>query len=501
MRLATAEPVDTTDAPRAGWKPKPAWWLPAGVAVASAVVFVLVQPYLIDDAYITLTYAKNLAFHGHWGLIEQGTANTATSPLNVLALAALTFVLRDAVFAAGVLFVASQVLLVLALRRIGGHAGLPSWFAPLAAGLMLVNPLLVSSIGLELTLGAAGVLWLLVFSTERRPVAFGAMVGLLTLIRLDLLVIVVVIFFARRQFWVGIWRSFFAALAVILPWYLFSWLALGSAVPDTLIIKTLQRSWGPWSFTNGPLVYWRHFPAATALAFLPLVAGGIVGLLWIVRRRKGSEVAGRLTPFAVLAVAGAVHYLAYSWLDVPPYHWYYAPSLVGATVFLAAVAAAIGKHQAHALTLVTSLAVLSAVISFVPGVPRDFVPITSNHATTAQYEHIGGQLGALTNGRPVRSAGEVGALAYYCDCDLLDIFSDRGLVNPAITESKRRSGPLDRALTDANFRFLDQTVLPSPADFVLQETTGDLPPDVLASWDISSPWTGQEHLILRGAHG
>ena len=80
------------------------------------LVFLLVSGHLIDDAYITLSYAKNLAFHGHWGLIEDGTANTATSPLNVLVLAAVTFFVRDAVFAAGVVFVASQVLLVLGLR-------------------------------------------------------------------------------------------------------------------------------------------------------------------------------------------------------------------------------------------------------------------------------------------------------------------------------------------------------------------------------------------------
>jgi len=309
-----------------------------------------------------------------------------------------------------------------------------------------------------------------------------------------------VIFFARREFWTGIWRTFFAALAVTQPWFVFSMRVLGSAVPDTLIIKTLQRSWGPWSVTNGPLVYWRHFPAPTALAFLPLPVGAIIGLLWMVRRWQGSEVAARLTPFAVLALAGVAHYLAYSWLDVPPYHWYYAPSIIGATVFVAAVTAAVGKYQARSLTLVTGLALLSAMVSFAPDVPRDFVPITTNHATSAQYEYIGGQLAILTKGRPVRSAGEVGALAYYCDCDLLDIFSDRGLVNPAITESKRRSGALDRALTETNFRFLDRTVLPTRADFVLQETTESVPPNAIASWDISSPWTGQEHLFLSAVN-
>lgn len=173
--------------------------LPAGVAAVSALLFTLAQPHLIDDAYITLSYAKNLAFHGNWGLIEHGTANTATSPLNVLAVAALTVVFRDAVFAAGVLFVLAQVVTYFGLRRIGEHTGLPRWFAPLATMLLLV-----SSIGLELPLDIAGLSWLMVAFAERRPVAFGLAAGLLAMVRLDLLALVAVLFFARRKFWEGI---------------------------------------------------------------------------------------------------------------------------------------------------------------------------------------------------------------------------------------------------------------------------------------------------------
>ncbi len=36
-------------------------------ALLAAAVFVVVKDALIDDAYITLAYAKNLAVHGQWG--------------------------------------------------------------------------------------------------------------------------------------------------------------------------------------------------------------------------------------------------------------------------------------------------------------------------------------------------------------------------------------------------------------------------------------------------
>jgi hypothetical protein len=40
------------------------WQLPASVACVSAVVFLPARPHLVDDTFITLAYARNLAFHG-----------------------------------------------------------------------------------------------------------------------------------------------------------------------------------------------------------------------------------------------------------------------------------------------------------------------------------------------------------------------------------------------------------------------------------------------------
>ncbi len=478
------------------------WLLPAGAAVASALVFTLVSGHLIDDTYITLSYAKNLAFHGHWGLIEGGTANTATSPLNVLALGLVTFIVRDAIFAAGIVYVASQVALALGLRRLGAATGLSAGFAPLAVGLLLVNPLLLSSVGLEVALGATAIVWLMVFLHERAPAAAGAMIGLIALIRIDLLLIAFVLYIARREFWVGIWRMTFAALAVMSPWFVFSWLALGSAVPDTLVIKIMQRSWGPFSFTNGPLLYWRNFPVAATLSFLPLIVGGLAGLLWTVYYRRGSERAKLLRPFAALAIAGAAHYLAYCWLNVPPYHWYYAPSIIGATIFLAAGACALsGRPGLGAAALAGAFLIVSAVVYAAPGLPRPHAPITSNHAASDEYRKIGAQLGQLANGRKVESAGEVGALAYACDCDIVDQFSDRGSVDPAIIETKSRSSDLGKALLEANFRFFDHSVPPATPDLVLETSRRAPPPDALASWTITSPWMGTQSLyLLPAAH-
>ena len=63
-------------------------------AVVASVVYWAIHYSLADDAYITLAYAKNLAFHGEWGMIPHHVSNSATSPLNVLLIAAGTFVTR-----------------------------------------------------------------------------------------------------------------------------------------------------------------------------------------------------------------------------------------------------------------------------------------------------------------------------------------------------------------------------------------------------------------------
>ncbi|MFE0022904.1 hypothetical protein [Amycolatopsis sp. NPDC059021] len=476
------------------------WLLPAGAAAASAVVFSLVSGHLIDDSYVTLSYAKNLAFHGHWGLVEQGIANTATSPLNVLVLAVVAFLVRDAVLAAGIVFVLSQVLLVLGLRRVAARTGVTSAFPPLAFAMLLVNPLLLSSIGLEVPLGAAGVVWLTAFAIERRPVAFGLTAGLLVLVRIDLLLVALVVFLARRRFWAGVWRTMLTLLAVTVPWFAFSWLVLGSAVPDTLVIKIAQPPWGAFSFANGPLLYLRSFPAAATLSFLPLLFGGVAGLLWTVKLRAGSARARKLAPFAALAVAGAAHYLVYSWLGMPPYHWYYASSIVGATIFLAAGVCEVPQRARAWTAIAAGAIVLAGVAAYVlPGLPRRFAPITSNHAASAEYRQIGEQLGALAKGRKVESAGEAGALAYACDCELLDQYSDRGAVDPAIAATKNRSGDLARALLEANFRNFDHSVAPTTPDLVLATTRRAPPPTALASWTIDSPWVGTQRLYLAPA--
>ncbi|WP_370970580.1 hypothetical protein [Amycolatopsis sp. cg9] len=448
--------------------------LPVTAACVSAVVFALARPHLVDDTFITLAYARNLAFHGHWGLLADATSNSATSPANVLALAALTFVLRDAVFAAGVLYVLCQVALVLALRRLG--TALPRWFPALAFAALTVNPLLLSSLGLEVALGAAVLAWLTVFATARRPLAFGTAAGVLVLVRLDLLVFAVVLGFSLRS-----GRALLGAAAVAVPWFAFSWVVLGAAVPDTFVIKTLQgaqRAWGGWDFADGPLFYARTALWTTVLSFLPLA---VVPLA--VRRRAPR-------PFALLALGGALYHGVYVLLTVPPYHWYYGPGITAATLFACAWAA---SHRV-ATGAVLAVVVASAVAYAAPGLPREFAPLTSNYASTAKYTEIGRDLRALAGGRVIGSAGEIGVLAYTCECAIVDVFADRGLL-PAAIEARGAGNRWLRAALRVDYAFFDFDVRPRRPDLVLRRLPAP-PPDALAHWTLDAPTLGPQELYL-----
>ena len=457
--------------------------LTAGVAIAATAVFLLVSRSLIDDAYITMAYARNLAFHLHWGLIADETANSATSPLNVIALGAITAVVRDGVVAVGVLFVGSAVLAARWLAELAADTGLSRALPVVAVGSLLVNPLLLSTVGLEPYFTAA--LWagLLRYGVARRPVAFGVVAGLCVLARPDMAVVVVVVALVLRPGWA---RAIGAALAVTLPWYAFSWFALGSALPDTLLMKA-NDAWDVFGFWNGPLLYLLEFPAAAALAFLPVLVGlaALVGLL-VVRPRAAWARA------AVAAGLGAVgHYGAYSLLHTAPYHWYYAPLIVGTTLCAAIVAV----RARWAVVAAAGLACAALVVDLQHGVPWTRAAISTNWATAAEHERMGTDLRRIVGPAAVESPGEIGTLAYYCDCTIVDAFSDRGRILGAI-EAREQAPGLGAALVRLNYLHLDRDQPPRPVEYRLRYEAHK-PPSAPEQWPVDHWVDGPGRIVLQ----
>lgn len=471
-------------------------WTSAGVlacatAVLSISLYLPLSRFLIDDTFITLSYARNLAFHGEWALIEGSKSNTATSPLNVLLLAALTIVVRNAVLACGVLFVGCCVLIILAFRRLCITTQTSLGAAPFATALIIANPVVSSSIGLEVLLGTVLLAWIAVFAGEHSAASLGVASGLLLVTRIDLAIVAAGLILIRPQPLRRCWITAGLATLTALPWFAISWVLLGSAIPDTVVIKTGQRAWNGWEYLNGIGLYFETYPVAIPL----MVSVPVLGLLLLI---AGCAVRSWKIPLFAYSwgAGGLAYYVAYSFLEVPPYHWYYGPPVVAGTVaFAGAVFSAKFLLRNAGIVVGATMIAAGLVLWGWAAICREVVPITTNHATADEYRSIGRQISDVSHQAPVLTGGEIGALAYYCECPVVDTFSDRGALAADLL-AKREERGIAGWLWKMNFSNL-AVEPPIKMNYrLVRVETDEVVPGSVWHWPVTSPWTGSNVLHL-----
>lgn len=415
-------------------------WLPAAVgALVGAYVFLLARDVLIDDSYITLAYARTFAEHGVWGMQPQLPGNAATSPLNVLLLALFIVPTGQPVLAGGVLLVLALAVTGAALGGICAHLDRSRWAAVAGVALVAVNPLLVSVIGMETHLAIALVAALAWAVLARKPYLAGVVCGLLLLTRADLagfglaaaVAVALTIGFSRALAFIGITGL------VSLPWSVVSWLWLGSAVPDTMVIK-LGESMGDRTFANGLYYFFEAYPFAVAASLVPPVVGVVVLL--------GGWRPGAAAVHLVLGVGGLLHAGTYLLLDTAPYQWYYGPA-IGALTMLGAVGAR--RASLRTVTMGASVAAVVLTAGYLVARPWTLTTISGNWATPTEYRALAQRAPA---GAVVQSFGEVGTVAYYCACTVTDRLSDRGWFAEILARQEAAAGPFGRALLELNYR-------------------------------------------------
>ncbi|MGY4720826.1 hypothetical protein [Naumannella huperziae] len=488
------------------------WWLPVLGAVLGGAAFWLVRDSLGDDIYITLSYARNLAVRGEWGLVPGITANSATSPLNVLTLAALTRAsllsgAPHAVAALGAQSVLAGALLGWAWSRLVRAARMPGWVGAVGLVGAATNPYVVSSLGLEVLLIPTALAWLVVAAVERRPVLYGIVAGLAVLVRLDLIVFVLVIAVAAGAIRRRLWLSAAVGVAVTVPWFAYSWVALGSFIPDTLVIKQAQRGlFGEWTFTTGLVRHFHSDPVRVVVAVAIAALGITLTLAWFgVRFARRWDSFGVPSAFAALGCGAIGYYVAYSLLGVGPYSWYYVAPITGLTM---AAVLLLGRWYALArgsddlsvrvpLAALCACAVLAAAgiaIDVRPGVPWPSSRVTGNWASAAEYARIGRAVGERVGDAGVSGPGEIGTLSYFCECRIYDRFSDRGRTAQTIRERLAGAGTVERALLEFNYRWLDLDQQPRPTEFMLRYASDHAKgPDV---WNVSESTRGDGHFAL-----
>lgn len=312
-------------------------------------LFLVAYQAITDDGYITLAFARNLAFHGQWAVTRGLLSNTATSPLYVLVLSAVTVVTRSPVMSLGVVLAASLATTATLVSLTARRCGWSWWAGPIVAVLLATSPLMASTLGLESFLLVALLVWLLYAVVCGRPGWVGGVCGLVVLTRPDAAVFAVFAVLALvvmvRPVGAGqIARTVFlppvVALAVVTPWAVASIALFGTPIPDTFIWKADGKGLlgGKYFYEAAPL-FLKHWPAATALTLVLYGLGVLALLMWIVR--------APLHPVTILVGGGGLaHFGTMSALGVGSFSWYYAPSLVSGTLLVTFGLAAAGRRRA-----------------------------------------------------------------------------------------------------------------------------------------------------------
>jgi hypothetical protein len=490
------------------------WTTPSRAAlIASAValevaVLWAIHDAIIDDGYISLDYARTLAFHGQWGAIPGIPANAATSPLNVILLAALIVVVRSPIAAMAILAIANAAVLGVGLLRLGQSWRVGDRLAWVAAPWLILNPVIASAMGLETAMTVTLLVWLLDTAARGAWRRFGWLAGVGIVLRPDLVIVIAVVWLlhprlrrpsALRTTGATAWR----AAVVGLPWYVFSWVHFGSAIPDTLVVKR-DQGWG-----NFDVGLWQRYYHLYPWAILSVTIAAGVGLLVLLALPASRSTQFRPVALSVAAcgIAGLAYYGAYTQLHVPPYFWYYGVPLAALTLVAAfGVCAAsrmlsptpatrwnpgrISAGAVGAALLAPMLVTWGVGLS--AHAPLREAPVHGNWALTYQYRQIGEDLARrLPPGAVVRSAGEFGTILYYCHCTLIDRLDQRGLIMPELVAAKHGSWPMR-----LNYRWLDPSLYPTvEQDYHLGYHMGRSP--LRRDWNVWSPEKGWGHYALK----
>ena len=468
--------------------------------LASIVALLAIQRYvavfrdsLIDDAFIQLQYAQTLATSGTWGFFGDRLTNTATSPLNVVltALAGLMSpsMLDAVVWLTALEMLAILILLLLASRKLfDGYA-----FGAVAFVACVANPLVVSTIGLEGVLFIAWISAAIYFYAARRWFALAVCLAFLTLTRADGALLFAVFLVAlpvtleRKVRFVSIYALTMA------PWYAYSWIHLGSLVPDTLKIKVFQQAfmeWGP--YRHGPPHYLYVFPMATlfSVAMLPFGA-----FLLTTSHRSARRVA------AILAAFASLHFVAYTAIKVPPYHWYYvnevvACALIGSLGLAALLQRGFSRTGAGTATVLAGLAlpiVGIVAVTYPDSLHTVEMPIHSNWAPPEVYKQIGLWIRDHTDpASTILCGGEIGTVAYYSERHLINEFSDMNLITDSVASSPLRDTPVVGPLLGMNYYWRRRQPPLAPPHYSLTAARvkswarEGVVPGLPMSWDVSS---------------
>jgi hypothetical protein len=419
----------------------------------------------IDDAYITMTYARSVA-EGRgftFAVSAQPTLGT-TTPLNTLLLAALFRLFPSADPAS--LAVTLSVCFWLAtawLWALRGHTLGLTRLESLAVAILLFleTTLWVSYLGMEARLLTFLLTVCVFLYVEGRFFWTGVALGLLFLTRGDGILMAGV--FGLHQLFTLRKGAPFAhvmrrSLLLIggfalsaLPWILYAYFTFGSPLPTTLAAKAVQTRQG---FTQ-PFIVYLGYLFVGDWSSLGFIGGGVspwalmllagVGYAWYARRQP------------LLLLAWCIAYIVgYALLHIPTYKWYALPAMYVTVIFAALALASpatllpryLSAPDARRLGTLAACGCLAWVcLTILPQTLSEQPVRDERHAV---YQNLSAWLDDHTPAGSRIAYVEVGVLAWYGQREIVDLM---GLTNPELLPDLQQGG-VQAAFWRANPNYL-----------------------------------------------
>lgn len=325
------------------------WWPLLYILIVTALLFVWFSNWTYDDPYITYRYAENLA-NGVGFVYNPGErVLSTTTPLFTLLLTSLYPIWDNLPKLANLIGAISLAAGAVLLWDLG-----KTWKAPPIgwAALLLYPtfPLLLTTLGSEMPLYLALCLGAFAFYARSSYSLSAVFAALAVLARPDGILVGGVLaldYLIRVRRHIPL-KAVLIFLAITLPWIIFAWSYFGSPIPVTLLTKQNQGAMpiserfapGFLSIAN-QYVSSSHYRIEAALVFF-----GVGCLLWRSCRDKDFR------RWLIFFAWNILYFIAYSFLGVSRYFWYYAPLVPGIVAWIGLGASSVVLVSVHIFKLI-----------------------------------------------------------------------------------------------------------------------------------------------------
>jgi arabinofuranosyltransferase len=395
------------------------WLVSAALAIGSLCVFSKFREWAFDDAFIVFRYAQNILLGRGWVFNPDEVYNASTSVLNTLLVTGMAAITGRPLVSSviiGTLSLGAVGFLVFDLLRKETNVWLAGFFA--LGSIWLIARWEI--FGVETLPFIALIMIFLALDDKKKET--GWVLGLIFLTRPDGLLLAALKWahelYVDRRLPI---RSVAWFLAITAPWFIFSYAEFGQLLPSTLEEKMWQGASGYWGEGN---VYWRDLRASTTRAFGWGTWGAVVlapfcvwGVYEIFRRRS------ILIYFLLFVVGQQLFYLV---LNVPGYHWYFAPlhTMALISIFFGLICAFDALKRRHpairAYENGISMALLALCLSAMLLTHLRYLEQPETNGRLEAYAQIAAFVKERFPGKKL-AALEVGTFAFLTDSPMVDI--------------------------------------------------------------------------------